>query len=159
LPVQSAIADAQVAREDVFQAKSSLLPNFSNSTQYLGTQGNGRTPNGRFVTNDGVHVYREWGVVHQEISPNLILATGRQRAEAAEALARGKVEIAQRGLTVTVSKNYYALVSAQRKYATAQTAVQQAMGFLETTRQRERAGEVARADSVKAEIQYEQQRT
>src|SRR5262249_5719373 len=57
--VQSAISDAAVAREDRAQAKSLLLPGIINTTQYLGTQGNGVTPSGRYVTNDGVHVYRE----------------------------------------------------------------------------------------------------
>ena len=158
LQVQTAITDARIAREDVVQARSSLLPSLNNSTQYLGTQGNGLLPSGRFVSNDGVHVYREWGILHQDINADLVLGTGRQHAGAAEAAARARIEIAQRGLKVTVTKNYYGLVAAQRKYATAQTAVQQAMTFLEQTRQRERAGEVARADTVKAEVQYEQQR-
>ena len=65
-----ALADAVVAREDRLQAKASLLPSVSHTTQYLGTQGNGVAPSGRFVTNDGVHVYRSWGVVHQDITPN-----------------------------------------------------------------------------------------
>src|SRR5215831_2657862 len=45
--VQSAVTDVKVAGEDRQQAKSSLLPSVSNSTQYLGTQGNGLTPSGR----------------------------------------------------------------------------------------------------------------
>src|SRR5437867_8366163 len=40
---QLAIADATVAREDRIQAKSALLPSASHTTQYLGTQGNGRS--------------------------------------------------------------------------------------------------------------------
>src|SRR5262245_4136978 len=156
--LQAAITEAQIAREDVFQARSSLLPSLHNTSEYLGTQGNGTLSSGRFISNDGVHMYREWGVVHQEINADFVLGSGRQRAAAAAALAQARVEIAQRGLAVTVTRNYYALVTAQRKYATAQTAVQQAMSFLEQTRQRERAGEVARSDVVKAEIQYEQQR-
>src|SRR5215469_10483301 len=57
LNVQSATADAATAREDRAQAKQSLLPTIANTTEYLGTQGNGVLPSGRFVTNDGVHVY------------------------------------------------------------------------------------------------------
>src|SRR5881296_526713 len=148
---QLAVADAQVAREDRLQAKSSLLPTVNNSTQYLGTQGNGVAPSGRYVTNDGVHVYREWGVLHQEISSNTVFLTGYRRAQAAEALANAKIEIAQRGLAVTVTKNYYALAIAQRKYATAQQSAQQALRFLEITQQNERAGQVAHSDVVKAE--------
>src|SRR5436190_173789 len=156
--VLGAITGAEIAREDAFQARSSLLPSLNNSTQYLGTQGNGLLPSGRFVSNDGVHLYREWGILHQDINADFVLGTGRQRAGAAEAVARAKIEIAQRGLKVTVTKNYYGLVAAQRRYAAAQAAVQQAMSFLEQSRQRERAGEVARSDVVKAEIQYEQQK-
>jgi len=106
--VQSAVTDVKSAGEDRLQAKSSLLPSISNSTQYLGTQGNGLTPSGRYVSNDGVHMYREWAVVHQDVTANTILKTGSLRAEATEILAKARVEVLQRGLAVTVTKNYYA---------------------------------------------------
>src|SRR5262245_4873829 len=64
----SAAADAKIAHDERTIARAAILPNISYTTQYLGTQGNGVTPIGRFVTNDGVHVYRAWGVLHQEIS-------------------------------------------------------------------------------------------
>jgi len=155
---QSSVADVAITREDRRQARSSLLPSVSYTTQYLGTQGNGISPSGRFVTNDGVHVYRSWGVVHQEITPDTFLQSGYQRAQAAEAAARARLEIAQRGLAVTVTKNYYAFLTSQRKYATAQQSVQQAQRFLEITQQQENAGQGAHSDVVKAQIQYEQQR-
>src|SRR2546422_6115 len=157
-PYQLAIADASVAREDRIQAKSALYPTASHTTQYLGTQGNGVAPSGRFVTNDGVHVYRSWGILHQDINPNLFYKSGYRRAQAAEALAAARVDIAQRGLAVTVTRNYYALVTSQRKYATAQQSFQQAQRFLEITQQQENAGQVAHSDVVKAQVQYEQQR-
>jgi outer membrane protein TolC len=153
----SAMTDARVAREDRNIAKAALLPTISYSTQFLGTQGNGITPNGRFVTNDGVHVYRNWGVLHQEISSNTFLATGYRRASAAEALAKARAEIAQRGLVVTVTKNYYALVISQRKYAGAQQNTEQARHFLTITQDEERLGQVAHSDVIKADLQYEQQ--
>ena len=155
---QSSVADVAITREDRRQARSSLLPSVSYTTQYLGTQGNGISPSGRFVSNDGVHVYRSWGVVHQEITPDTFLQSGYQRAQAAEAAARARLEIAQRGLAVTVTKNYYAFLTSQRKYATAQQSVQQAQRFLEITQQQENAGQGAHSDVVKAQIQYEQQR-
>jgi len=155
---QLAVADAAVAREDRFQAKSTLLPSVTQTTQYLGTQGNGLAPSGRFVTNDGVHVYRSWGIVHQDISPNTFFRSSYRRAQAAEALAAARVEIVQRGLAVTVTRTYYALVTSQRKYATAQQSLQQAQRFLDITQQQEQAGQVAHSDVVKAQIQYEQQR-
>jgi outer membrane protein TolC len=156
--VQSAISDAAVAREDRAQARSSLLPTVSGTTQYLGTQGDGVYPSGRFVTNDGVHVYRAWAVAHEDITANTFLKTNVRHAEAAEALARAKIEIAQRGLAVTVTRNYYAFVTSQRKYATAQTATQAAQRFFDNTQRLERGGQVARADVIKAQIQYEQQK-
>jgi outer membrane protein TolC len=155
---QAAMTDAAVAREDRFQAKAALKPSVNYMTQYLGTQGNGVLPESRFVTNDGVHVYRSWGIVHQDLTPDLYYNSTYRRAQAAEALAAAKVEIAQRGLAVTVTRNYYALVTAQRKYATAQQSLQQSQRFLQITQQEEQAGQVAHSDVVKAQIQAEQQR-
>jgi len=155
---QLAISNAGIAREDRVQARAALLPGISQTTQLLQTQGNGITPNGRFVTNDGVHVYRSWGVARQEISAETFLKSTYRRAQAGEALANARVEIAQRGLVLTVTRNYYTLLTSQRKYGTAQQSVQQARRFLEITQQQENAGQAAHSDVVKAQIQYEQQR-
>ena len=114
----------------------------------------GGVAEGRFVTNDGVHVYRQWAVLHQDLSPNIYLMNGLHRASAAEAIAKAKDEIARRGLTVTVTKAYYALVVAQRKYATAQQSLDQAKRFFDLAQQQENAGQVSHSDVVKAEIQY-----
>jgi len=154
----AAVTDAKIAREDRVQARAALLPSVNDSTQYLGTQGNGVLPSGRYVTNDGVHVYREWGVVHQDLSPTTLMMTGYRRASAAEALARAKAEVARRGLVVTVTKDYYALAVSQRKYATAQQSLDQAQHFLGITQAGEHVGQVAHSDVVKAEIQLEQQK-
>ena len=87
-------ADAESAREDRVQAKSSLLPALSHTTQYLGTQSNDVLPGGRFVTNDGVHVFRSWAVVHQEISAKTLLMTpypaGGSRRSAGQRPSRGR---------------------------------------------------------------------
>jgi outer membrane protein TolC len=155
---QLAISNGVIAREDRVQARAALLPGISQTTQLLQTQGNGITPNGRFVTNDGVHVYRSWGVARQEISAETFLKSTYRRAQAAEALANARVEIAQRGLVLTVTRNYYTFLTSQRKYGTAQQSVQQAQRFLEITQQQENAGQAAHSDVVKAQIQYEQQR-
>jgi outer membrane protein TolC len=66
------------------------------------------------------------------------------------------VEIARRGLNVTVTRNFYDLVISQRKYATAQQAVEQARRFRDITQDQERNGQGPRSDTVKAEIQYQQ---
>jgi outer membrane protein TolC len=158
LNLQAALLDTQIAREDRLQARNARLPNVTARTQYLGTQGNGTLPSGRYVTNDGVHVYRQWGILNQDLSPNTILATGYKRAQAVEAYTRAKADIALRGLDLTVSRNYYGLVTTQRKYVTAQQAVQQALRFLQVTQEQERLGQVARSDVVKADLQYQVQK-
>src|SRR6201999_2066192 len=117
---RSTAAEVELGREDRAQAKASLLPALSHSTQYLGTQSNDVLPSGRFVANDGVHVFRSWAVVHQEISAKTLLRAPYRRAEAAALLAEARLGIAERGLAVTVTRSYYTLVTAQRRYSTAQ---------------------------------------
>ena len=60
-------------------------------------------------------MYRVWGVLHQDITAATFSQTPLHKAEAAEAAALARVEVAQRGLVVTVTRNYYALVAAERK--------------------------------------------
>jgi outer membrane protein TolC len=148
---------ASLARQDAVQARTALYPAFGIRSEYLNTQGNGKLPSGRFVTNDGVHVYREWATLHQDLSPATLTGTAVQRASALEAVARARVEIARRGLVVTVTKAYYSLVNAQRKYATAQLALEDARRTLTMTQNLERGGEVAHSDVVRAQIQINAQ--
>jgi outer membrane protein TolC len=152
-----AVTNARVAHEDRIQARAALLPGISDTTQELLTKGGSILPTGRFVTNDGVHVYREWGVLHEDLSPNLFTLNGYKRAAAAEALAQAQREIAARGLTVTVTQYYYGLLVAQRKYATAQQSRDYAQQFYKFTQDMEKGGQAAHADVIKAEIQLEQQ--
>jgi outer membrane protein TolC len=148
---------ADLAREDTLQARAALLPTVGLRSEYLNTQGNGVFPSGRYVTNDGVHVYREWSVFHQDLGPATWTKSGYNRASAAEALARAKVEVARRGLNFTVTKAYYAMVGAQRKSASAQLALKQAQEYLTISQQLERGGEAPHSDVVKAQIQNNSQ--
>jgi outer membrane protein TolC len=150
---QTSAADAQIAAGDRVQAGAARFPAFSHTTQGLFTQGNDTTPNGRFVTNDGPQVYRDWLVMHQELSANTLGSTPYHRAQAGEAVARARLEIAQRGLVVTVTRAYYTLVAAQRRYGNAQQADAQAQRFFDIAQQQERLGQAAHADVVKAQIQ------
>jgi len=152
----SALNDARAAHEDLLQARAAQRPTASFKSEYLGTQGNGVLPSGRFVSNDGVHLYRDWAVLHQDFIA-AFLKTGPQRAAAAETLAQARGEIAQRALAVTVTKSYYALLTGQRKYATSQQALDQAKRYLDITQSLERGGEVPRSDVVRADYQYSQQ--
>jgi outer membrane protein len=153
----AALTAAKSAQEDRLQARNAILPAFSYRSEALLTQGNGgRTPVGRFVTNDGVHVYRSWGILHEDLSPDKYLGTGYRQARAAEAIANARAEIARRGLTLTITRLYYALAVAQRKYATAQAARDTAQHFYAITQDAERVGQAAHSDVVQAEIQYRQ---
>jgi outer membrane protein TolC len=67
------------------------------------------------------------------------------------------VEITRRGLGATVTKSYYALLLAQRKYATAQQALDEAQRFLKISEALERGGEVAHSDVVKSQLQQNAQ--
>jgi outer membrane protein TolC len=153
----AAAADAKISHEDRVQARNALLPTVSATTQFLGTQGNGATANGRFVTNDGVHVYRAWGVFHEDLSPQNYTLASYHRATAIEAIGRAKAEIASRGLTVTVTKLYYALTVSQHRYATVQQSLEQAKRFFGIAQEAEQLGQAAHADVIKAEIQFRQQ--
>ena len=155
---RAAVTAAQVAQENRTQARAALLPSLSYTQNYLGTQGNGKIPTGRFVTNDGVHVYQAWAVLHQDMPAGFFTFAPYKRAAAGAAFAQARAEIARRGLTVTVTGNYYNAIVAQRKYATAQQTLDQTATFLQTTKELEKGGEVPHADVIKAQLQFDQQK-
>ena len=153
----AAVTDAKIAREDRVQMRAAGLPSLGLQSSALLDQGNGKIPTGRYVTQDGVHVYRQWGVLHQEVSLETLTMVGDRRGAALEALARAKAEIARRGLKVTVTKDYYALIVSERKFATAQATRKEAEHFLAMTRDQEQQGQAAHSEVIKAEIQFRQQ--
>jgi outer membrane protein TolC len=143
-----------IANENRAQARAAALPSLSALNQFIYTQGNG-TPSGVFVANDGVHVYNEQAVVHQELLS--LVRRGEIRAAAASlAVARAKEGIATRGLDLTVIQDYYAVASAVRRLDNVQTGLRQARQFLQITQDQERGGEAAHADTIKAQIQVQQ---
>ena len=120
---QTAVADAQIAREDRVQARAGAAARAQlHDAVSRQRRANGVNPNGRFVSLDGVNMYRAWGVA----APGTLARTTFMQDAAAAARRppkpppQARLEIAQRGLAVTVTRTYYALVTAQRKYATAQ---------------------------------------
>src|SRR5258708_5277736 len=150
----AALTDYGVARQNTVQARAGLLPNVSYTGQFLYNQGNG-TSTGRYIGANGVHEYISQGNVRQSLS--LQNAAEYRRSRAQEALAKARSEIAARGLVVTVVQAYYGFVVAQRKFATAQRAASEAEHFLDITQKLEHGGEVARSDSIKAQLQQQQQ--
>ena len=147
---------AQIAHEDTVQARAALLPTVDWFNQIVYTQPNG-TDTGIFVSNNGTHVYNNQAIVHADIWAPGKLAD-YHRLQAAEAVARARADIAARGLIAFVVQGYYTMLVAQRKLDNAQQSLREAEDFLDITRKQERGGEVARADVVKAQIQYEQRR-
>ncbi len=152
--LRSAALLARQAQEDTKQARAARLPSVSAFNQFIYTEGNG-TPSGVFVANDGVHIYNEQAVIHQELFA-LIRHGEVDRAAAAEAAAQARVAVAARGLTATVVSGYYTIVAAQRKSRNAQTSLEQSQRFLDLTRKQEAGGEVAHADVIKAQIDLQQ---
>jgi len=151
---RSAQAASQLAVEDRKQAFGALLPSVSEFSQYIHTQQNG-TASGVFVANDGPNVYNTWLTVHGDLfSPGKWAEY--KSAAAAAAVARAKADVAVRGLVATVVQNYYGLVAANRKAASAKQSLQEARQFLDITRRQEAGGEVAHSDVVKAQIQEQQ---
>jgi outer membrane protein TolC len=152
--IQSANLALLQAKEDSAQVRAARLPSVSAFNQFIYTEGNG-TPSGVFVANDGVHIYNEQAVVHEEVL-SYIRHGEMNRALAAEAIAKARVEVAARGVNLTVIQDYFAIVGAQRKFANTQRSVQEAEHFLDITQKQEHGGEVAHADVVKAQIDLQQ---
>lgn len=151
---RAALTQYGVARQQTVQARAGLLPNVNYNAEFLYTQGNG-TASGRFIAANGVHEYVSEANVHQALS--LQSAAEYRLARAQEALAKANSEIATRGLVVTVTQAYYGAVIAQRKFATAQRAALEATHFMDISQKLEKGGEVAHSDSIKAQIQAQQQ--
>lgn len=148
--VQSANLATLQAKEDRVQAHAATLPSVTAFNQYINTQGD-KTASGVFVANDGVHIYNEQAVVHEE-ALSLVRHGEINRALAAEAFARAKADVAARGLNQTVIQDYFAIVSAQRKLVNAETSVRESQNFFELTQKQEQGGEAAHADVIKAQI-------
>ncbi len=152
--ISSAALTASLAREDLKQAKAAALPTVNAFNQFVYTEGNG-TPSGVFIANDGVHVYNEQAVVHQELF-SLVRRGEIRRAAAAAATAKARVDVAARGLIGTIVQNYFTVVSAGRRITTARTALEEAQRFLDITQKQEQGGEVAHSDVIKAQLQFQQ---
>ncbi len=152
--VQSASFAARLAHEDTSQSRAGLLPTVSALNQFIYTEGNG-TPSGVFVANDGVHVYNEQAVVHEDLL-NVVRRAELRRAQAAEAVAAAKRDVTLRGLNATVVQAFYNVVAGARKLANAQISLENASQFLDITNKQERGGEAARADVIKARLLRQQ---
>ena len=153
---QKALEAVKLAHYNQVQARAAMLPAISGLTQYLNTQGNGISPVGRFVTNDGVHVYRAWAVVHQDMPGSFFINAGPRKAAFEKAIARAGARIAKRSLVVTVTQDYYALLVAERGYAVAQQSLANSQHFLQISQALEQGGEIAHQAVIRFELQVSQ---
>jgi outer membrane protein TolC len=152
---RAAMTEAKLAYEDKVQGRAAALPNVNYNNSFIYTEPNGTRQNApAYIANNFVHEYFSQGDVHQEVS--LSTFADFRKAAALEAVARARAEIAARGLVVTVVQTYYALVVAQRKYATEQRAAEESERFLNISQKLEQGGEVAHSDVIKAQIQFQQ---
>jgi outer membrane protein len=160
---QAAVTNFGVVREDRAQARDALLPsvNYDNSAIY--TQSSGglaaavtNAPPVVFIANNAVHEYLSQGNVHEAI--DVAALANWRRSAAAAAVARAQVEIAARGLVVTVAQNYYKVGAAERKLETARRGAEEGDRFFKLTQELEGGGEVAHADVIKAELQMQERR-
>jgi len=160
---QAAVTNFALLREDRAQARDALLPsvNYDNSAIY--TQSSGALPAAVpgappviFIANNAPHEYVSQGNVHEVLDVSAFASW--RRASAAAALARAQVEIAARGLVVTVAQNYYRVGAAQLKLETAKRGAEEGDRFFNLTQDLERGGEVAHADVIKAELQMQERR-
>lgn len=145
---QAALVAQGVAGADQTAARAGLLPSLNFNTSAIYTQA------GRYIANNGVHEYSSQANLHEALGfaslPTL------QRAQAGVALARAQAEVAARGLVAAVVGGYYTLAADRHKLATAQLALANAQKYLRVSQDRERGGEVAHADVIKAQIELQQ---
>lgn len=163
----AARAQSKVTALDRSIAKSALLPGVTYHNQYLYTQPNGEVsttgagtasqssqPLPKFIANNTVHEYMSQAVVNELIG--LKQVADIRLANASSAQAAAELEVARRGLVVTVVGLYYGALASDGKLAVAKRAADEAGTFTGLTEKRENAREVARADVVKAQLQQQQ---
>ncbi len=148
--LDAALANAKIAAEAAVQARAANLPNVSGVSQYLYTEGNG-TAAARFIANNGVHEYIAQADVHQAVSAPLLIEY--RRSAVLRAVARDQAMIAERGLVVAVVQAYSTLYGAEGEQETSEESRRAARDFLKMTEERERNGDAAHADVLKARIQ------
>jgi outer membrane protein TolC len=166
----AAAAAAKNAALDRSIARAAVLPQVVYHNQYIYTEGaryahapsasavaagQPNTPGQQaFVANNGVHEYISQGSVTETLGLGQFNALSR--ASASAAIAKAELEIARRGLTVTVITLFYSSLAAGQKVASLERALDEANRFVTLTQQREAAREAAHADVIKAQLTQQQ---
>lgn len=160
--------DIRSASYGVTAARSALLPQAQwgngfvyNSPPLTGSQGItgtvGGTPGtqniGSFVALNGIREYQSLVSTTLEIDTSGRLRAALARARANQEIASADLAIAQRDLKRAVAVAYYQLLLARLLVKANQDVLTEAQAFADRTRTLSEAGEVARADMVKANSQ------
>ncbi len=157
----AARAASQSAALDRSIARAGLLPSARLYSQEIYTQPNGiysegdagqpSAPLPKFVANDSrPREYMAQGIAEESLSVGGFAAV--RRADAAAAMAHAELEIARRGLVATVTALFFGSLAADHKAGIAQRAYQEAKNFTTVTQDREKQGEAAHADVIKAQL-------
>jgi len=157
-------AASQSSQLDRSIARAGLLPNVTYFNQGLYTQANGAygelgqagpdLPLPKFIANNGVREYISQALVNETVGLAPVAAV--HRADATAAMASAELEIARRGLVVTVTDLFYGSLAADRKQAIAESAYKDAANFTALTTRRENEREAAHADVIKAQLTQQQ---
>jgi outer membrane protein TolC len=158
------VAERNAAHLDQGISRSALLPMVTYHNQYLYTQPNGLKNQAgqgvaaqaapRFIANNAIREYASQALVSETLSASGF--ADLKRAGAAAAKANADLEVARRGLVVTVATAYYTLVAEQSSVRVAQQTEDEAKSFLDLTQKLESGREVAHADVVKADLVLQQ---
>jgi len=160
---RTAVAASGSARLDAALARSAILPNAGAHGQYLYTQPNGVLNQAgqignqaapRFIANNAIREYAAQILVNETMSFASVADYHRSRALAAQSSA--DLESARRDLVVRVVAAYFGLLSANDKLGVAHRALDESHAFVDLTNKLETGREVAHADAVKANLEYQQ---
>jgi outer membrane protein TolC len=159
----SALATQKSAAIDSYLSKAALLPSVVYHNQMLYTQPNGQMnqvvqggaqASPIFIANNAVHEYVSQASISETVG--LKQFADAQVAAANAARASAELEVARRGLILTVVSLYYSVSASETREHVLEEAFREAQSFTELTQKRETAREGAHADVVKAQLQQQQ---
>src|SRR5580700_5072254 len=159
----SALAAQKSAAIDRYLGRAALLPSVVYHNQVLYTQPNGQTnqivQSGTqlppiFIANNAVHEYISQASINETIGLKHFADAQVEAANAARASA--ELEVARRGLILSVVSLYYSVSALETKQHVLEEALHEAQAFTDLTQKREAAREGAHADVVKAQLQQQQ---
>jgi outer membrane protein TolC len=159
----SSLAAQKSAAIDRYLGRAALLPSVVYHNQVLYTQPNGQTnqivQSGTqlppiFIANNAVHEYISQASINETVG--LKQFADAQVAAANAARASAELEVAHRGLILSVVSLYYSVSAFETKQHVLEEALREAQSFTDLTEKREAAREGAHADVVKAQLQQQQ---